>query len=349
MAIPFPDPDPSFEIDVAKAKRELNAHFKLRGVPRSDRQHLLVASWNVANLGAQTRKKDALEVIAHLARRFDLLALQEVNADFHDFDAMVELMRRGYAAVMTDTAGNAERLAFVYRKSRVKLGELFGELALRPGEYPKHTVKVEYRQRGVNKVDVFRNHKFVPFDRNPFIGSFRSDGLSFTLVNVHLYFGAFGDSTNKTNRTKYARRVLEIYALSRWSDRRVDRPDTTYDTDIVLMGDMNVPVMKKSNAAYRALTKFGFQPIDYLDQGKVGGSNIADTKTYDQVAFAPGAFGKKTVAKGVFDFDNGLFKARWKQEIDAAMGDRTRAARSFNKLVKHRISDHRPVWFQVEL
>ena len=43
-----------------------------------------MASWNIANLGAQKRTDDALKVIAHLLKRFDLIAVQEVNAKFSD-------------------------------------------------------------------------------------------------------------------------------------------------------------------------------------------------------------------------------------------------------------------------
>jgi hypothetical protein len=120
--------------------------------------------------------------------------VQEVKDDFRHFVAVVERMGAGFDYVMTDTAGNDERLAFVYRKSRVKCGNLFAELALHPREYPKRTVKVRWEKDGQPQVQVFEQMVFEPFDRTPYIGSFTSGKIDFTLANVHLYFGKFEES-----------------------------------------------------------------------------------------------------------------------------------------------------------
>ncbi|MHC4952553.1 MAG: endonuclease/exonuclease/phosphatase family protein [Planctomycetota bacterium] len=342
---PFKSPTPAHTVNPGREKRALTAHFKKRGVPRSRKNHLLLTSWNIANLGAQKRKPAALEVIAHLMKRFDLIAVQEVNSRFDQFIKIVEKMGRRFSYVMTDTAGNQERLAYIYRKSKVKPRELFGELALRPREYPKRTVRVRYKKGKTEKVEVFKKFRFTPFDRNPFIGSFRSGNIDFTVVNVHLYFGSFQDSKTKEERQKYARRVLEIFALAKWADRRVDDPKATFDRDIVLLGDMNVPVMDKKDAAYKALVSFGFQPVKYLEEGKTGGSNIVNTKTYDQVAFAPGSIGRRVTNLGVFDFDNAVFKDLWSKLTETR--SEKKATGLFNRHVKHHLSDHRPIWVEI--
>lgn len=344
MAIPFKSPTPKHTVKVNADRAALNAHFTAREVPKSRNGRLLVASWNIANLGAQKRTDDALKVVAHLLKRFDLIAVQEVNAKFQTFLKVVKSMP-GFTYVMTDTAGNQERLAYVYRTSKVKPRELFGELALRPREYPKRTVKVRYTVRGEKRVDTFKSLRFHPFDRNPFIGSFKAGKIDFTVVDVHLYFGEFQDSKTKAERKKYARRVLEIFALSRWADRRFDDPKGTYDRDIILLGDMNVPVMSKKDAAFKALTAFGFQAVRYLESGRTGGSNISGTKTYDQVAFAPGTMRKRIVDKGVFDFDNAIFRGLW-EKLNKKHSSK-RALGLFNRHVKHHLSDHRPIWVEL--
>ncbi len=344
MAIPFRSPDPRHVFNADDEIRAVDKLFRKRGVPRSRKGRRLLASWNIANLGAQGRTDGALEVIAHILKRFDLVAVQEVNDQFRTFEKAVGMMGKSFDYVMTDTAGNSERLAFVYRKSRVAPMHLFGELALRPRNYPKMTVKVQWKDQGGKKrVDVFKNHKFEPFDRNPFIGSFASGSLEFTLANVHLYFGEFQNSKTRELRRKYARRVLEIYALSKWAGGRFKK-HTTYDKDIILLGDMNVPSMEPDESTYKALVKFGWQPLNWVT--RTGGSNLGNDKTYDQMAFAPGSIGNRIKSYGVFDFDKAVFQPLWADLIGRM--SRRRAIGLFNRHVKHHFSDHRPLWVELD-
>jgi endonuclease/exonuclease/phosphatase family metal-dependent hydrolase len=345
MAIPFKSPTPKHRFTVTTEKAAISRLFTTRGVPVSQTQRLLLASWNIANLGVQKRKKKALELISHILKRFDLIAVQEVNDSFETFKGVVQDMGNNFDYIMTDTAGNNERLAFVYRKRKVVPTNLFGELALRPREYPKHTVKVKWRDsNGNDKIDVFRNHRFVPFDRNPFIGSFRCRSFEFVLVNVHLYFGKFQDSKTKELRKKYARRVLEIYALSKWANSRFKKR-SVYDKDIILLGDMNVPTMQPNESTYKALVKFGWEPVDFVT--RTAGSNLGNDKTYDQMVFAPDRIGNKVRAHGVFDFDNAVFKPLW-ERLERTLS-RRRAIGLFNRHVKHHLSDHRPLWVELDV
>ncbi len=344
MAIPFKSPIPKHRFIIAKEISALNKLFTRRGVPKSRTHHLLLASWNIANLGAQDRTPGALQLIGHILKRFDLIAVQEVNDDFKNFKKIVTNMGSQFDFIMTDTAGNAERLAFVYRKTKVTPTNLFGELALRPREYPKRTVRVKWRDKNKNdQVDVFKSLRFVPFDRNPYIGSFRSGSIDFVLANVHLYFGEFQDSKTRKARGKYARRVLEIFALSKWANSRFAKR-TTYDKDIVLVGDMNVPTMDPKESTYKTLVKFGWKPVDYVS--KTGGSNLGNDKTYDQMAFAPGSIGRRITKQGVFDFDKAVFKPLWNR-LSLELS-KSRAVGMFNRHVKHHISDHRPLWVELD-
>lgn len=344
MALSFKSPTPRHRYIISKEKAALTKHFKDRDVPQSREGRLLLASWNIANLGVQGRTAGARSLIAHILKRFDLVAIQEVKDRYKPFLDVLKRMGPGFDYVMSDPAGNTERLAYVYRKNKVQPRNLFGEVSLRDKEFPTRTIRVPWRDRGEDKVDVFKNLRFRPFDRNPFIGSFRAERFDLMLANVHLYFGAFRDSKTKTQRQKYARRVLEIYALARWADRRFDS-GTRYDKDILLLGDMNVPAMDKDEATYKALLSFGWQPVDYTS--KTGGSNLGNDKTYDQITLAPGALQRRVRNHGVFDFDNAVFKPLWKK-LERQL-PKSRVVGSFNAHVKHHISDHRPLWVQLDI
>ncbi len=286
----------------------------------------------------------ARKLIAHIFRRFDLIAIQEVKDDFQDFTDVLRHVGGSFDSITTETAGNMGRLAFVYRKRKVSPANLFGEMALRDTEYPKLTVKVKWADaQKIERIDTFRGLRFRPFDRNPFIGSLVSDAVRFTLVSVHFYFGSFGDARKKEERMKYACRVLEIYAMSRWADRRPDK-DSTYDKDIILLGDMNVPAMTQRDSTYTALVKFGWNPLAYVS--KTGGSNLGNDKIYDQMVFAPGTIGSRVLNFDVFDFENAVFKLLWNR-ISRDLSH-TSTVRLFNQHVRHHLSDHRLVWIELK-
>ena len=79
---------------------------------------------------------------------------------------------------------------------------------------------------------------------------------------------------------------------------------------------------------------------------RIGGSNLGNDKTYDQIAFAPTALRARVENYGVFDFDGAVFASKWK-----SLGKtRTHAetVREFNKYLRHYLSDHRPVWVEIK-
>lgn len=351
----FPKPSPALSINASKEKSALTKHFKDRKVPSSTDKNLLLASWNIANLGEQKRGAPAAAVIAHILKRFDLIAVQEVKDNFRDFTNIVALMGSKYDFVMSDTAGNNERLAYIFNTKKILPSNLFGEIALRPREYPKHTVQAHYRQGGVDKVQTFRNLRYTPFDRNPFIGSFTTGNFEIVMANVHLYFGAFQNSTSEANRKKYARRVLEIYALADWANDR-SKGGNAWNKAVVLLGDMNVPNMENNEATLKALQKFGWKSVRFFDGTqtattdsltRVGGSNLGNDRTYDQIAFAPNSLQSQVVSHGVFDYDQAVFKSKWSQL--AGNLSHKKAVTAFNRYLKFYISDHRPVWVELSL
>ncbi len=323
-------------------------------MPKSRDDNLLLASWNIANLGVQKRSKSARLVIAHILKRFDLIAVQEINDNYRVFTAIMKTMGKKFDFVMSDTAGNDERLAFIYNTSKVMPGNLFGEIALRPREYPRRNVKVHYRKNRQDQVQIFKNFRYTPFDRNPFVGSFKTRNIDLVLANVHLYFGAFQKSGKEANRKKYARRVLEIHALAKWANDR-SRGGNAWDKDIVLLGDMNVPNMTHNEATLKALENFDWKSVKFYNKdqtatteslSRIGGSNLGNDKTYDQIAFSPSNLKNRVISNGVFDFDAVVFAGKWKSI--SAHSTQKKAVKEFNKYLRYYMSDHRPIWVELK-
>lgn len=346
MPIPFKSPVPKHTFTVSTEKTRITKHFTHRGVPKPANKRLLLATWNIANFGYKTQGRTAAdyELIAHILERFDLTAIQEVNDDLDGLKAVMKHLGGGFDYTMSDTAGNSERLVYVFRRSKVATTNLYGEIALRKSIFPKRTVTVRYKENGQDKIQKFKDFRFEPFDRNPFITSFRAESLTFTLVNSHLYFGKFQNSKTEKERRKYARRVLEIVALAKWADGRFTGT-TAYDKRIVLLGDLNVPAMDPKESTYKELVRYGWQPVPWVT--KTGGTNLGNNKTYDQMVFAPNTLQSKMTAMGVFDFDKAIFSDLW--DSLAQTMTKSKAVGRFNRHVKHHISDHRPLWVELAI
>lgn len=340
----FGKPNPPLNYSLASEKRAITDWYANRNVPQKEDGKLLLASWNIANLGEQKRETKDFKLIAHLLSRFDLIAIQEIKDNLAHFSEVVELMDGKYDWVVNDTGGNNERLGYIYNTEKVNLGKLFAEISIPEKDFIKHDVVVSYEKYKKKMVEVYYQHVFTPFDRSPFIGTFSAGKISFTLVNVHLYFGAFKNASKIEQRAKYARRVLEILTLSKWINKR-RKGKNSYDKDIVLLGDMNIPQMDSSEAAYRALKKSGLEPQDYFT--KTGGSNLSGAKTYDQMAITEGAIKDKLIKYDVFDFDAAVFSSKWNELVEEH-GEK-KALSKFNRYVKFYISDHRPLWMQLDI
>lgn len=337
----FSRPKPGYKYSLAEEKRNLDKWFLNRKVPEPNQNgKLLMSTWNIANLGEQKRTDSDLQLIAYILSRFDLISVQEIKENYHNFKKIVDFMD-GYDFIISDSAGNNERLGFIYNPEKVKLGKLFAEVAIPEKDHPKLSVHVPWSYYREQRVEVFYNLKFIPFDRNPFIGTFSCETLDFMVANVHLYYGAQRNSKTTEERAKYARRVLEIYTLSKWAKKRNKYP-TSYDNDVILIGDMNIPEMKKTDPAYKTLLTSGLIPTDYFS--KTGGSNLGGEKTYDQLAVSKGNLRDRIINYDVFDFDNGIFRDLWDISQTKPNPDS-----HFNSYVKAYITDHRPLWMQFDV
>jgi hypothetical protein len=84
MAVTFPKPAFSYEYHVEAQLKALHGHqvdHPDRAIPSRTASRLLVATWNVANLGAQERRDKDHRLIAEIMGWFDIMAVQEVSDD----------------------------------------------------------------------------------------------------------------------------------------------------------------------------------------------------------------------------------------------------------------------------
>lgn len=311
---PFPKPDFEYHYHLAaqiEALKEYRHKKPGRAIPAKTRDRLLVATWNVANLGLHERRAKDYRLIAELIGWFDLVAVQEVNDNLSGLRAVHRYLPPSFRLLFSDAAGNDERLAFIYDANKVELTEKVGEVAIPPSDV-RHV-----RLPGVAQA-------FGGFDRSPYLAGFRCGSLVLVLVNVHLYFGS--ESVVSMNR-----RSLETYAVARWADLRRKSPHA-YSRDIVALGDFNLPKTEPGDRIYEALTNRGLHlPEHSTDIG----SSIQTDNHYDQIAFFPGETQEDFSGNsGVFDFDGALFRTLW----------RKRNRQEFFAYVRYYVSDHRILW-----
>ena len=312
---PFTSPKPKYSVKESQEKKALNRHLRERGVPRSQKDHLLLASWNIANLGLQKRRDKDHRILAEIISWFDVVAIQEVNDNLEGLRG-IQMHLPGYEILFSDKAGNDERMAYIYDADKVSLLEKVGEIAVPVKD--KKFIKLT----GINRI-------FNGFDRNPYLAAFQAGAFRFILVNAHLFFG---DDT-KADRE---RRSLEAYAIARWADLRRDDKHA-YVEDIIALGDFNLPKVEKGDPIYDALRKRGLRIPEHST--KIA-SNIANDKDYDQLLFFPGKTKQEfTGAIGIFDFDSAIFRGIWETKTPA----------QFRSYVRYYISDHRPHWAEFEI
>ena len=70
--------------------------------------------------------------------------------------------------------------------------------------------------------------------------------------------------------------------------------------------------------------------VDGTQLSKIGGSNLGNNKTYDQIALT--ALRGKVSCSGIFDFDNALFASKWAQ-LEGEMS-KSNAVKWFSRYVK---------------
>ena len=280
---------------------------------------LLLATWNIANLGVHKRRLPDIKVIAEMLSWFELVAIQEVADNLDDFDRVLEELPAHFDWFFNDRAGNDERAAYIFDTRRVQIGPKIGEVVI-----------VESDRKHVKLPGITR--KFHGFNRSPLLASFTIESIDILLANCHLLYGP--SKTTAEKKASMQKRQLEAYAIARWCDLR--RKDMhAWTKTIMALGDFNLPKQEKGDPIFDALTKRG---LKLPPHGTKFPTNVSNTADYDQIAVTPGLLSKIDQI-GVFDFDGAIFSSIF----DA------NAPGYWRTCAKYYISDHRPLWMQLSL
>jgi endonuclease/exonuclease/phosphatase family metal-dependent hydrolase len=291
-----------------------------RNIPAPGQQGaVLIASWNIANLGVHRRRDSDFRVIAEILSWFEIVAIQEIADNLEDFLAIATELPAHFAWIFNDRAGNDERSAYFYDTRRVKLSPKIGEVVI-----------VDNDCRYITLPGVAQ--RFTGFNRNPYLAGFEIEGEALLLANCHLLYGPQGSAAER--KASIERRQLEAYAIARWCDlRRKDKHRWT--RNILALGDFNLPVARAGDPIYDALTRRGLSLPPHETRIP---TNVSASADYDQIAVTPG-LKSRVLDMGVFDFDGVIFSDLYDPG----------APGYWRRCAKYYVSDHRPLWMQLEL
>lgn len=294
----------------------LNGRITARRRPNS----LIIGSWNIRHFdGGRPRLPESFHYIAEIVDHFDICAIQEVKSQ----DAIAKLIRLlgpNWDYFVNDSSGagrgNHERMAFVFNRNRVFFRNLIGELVLPKGALP-----------GDEQIG-----------RTPFFASFQSGWFKFTLCSGHIIF-----------REEAGRplREDEIRVIAAELHKRAKELDEVH----VFLGDMNIEA--RGDAGMKALIDNGFTVPD------IGPTSLSGSKHYDQIAFAGPETEARMLNCGTIPWQEAVFTNDEVEDYEeVAKSIRTPPdtgkpyadwLREYSTWRTHEISDHLPVWIELEV
>ena len=349
--------DPTTPEGVRTLRRLVELRAQLdRDVPAKNDKQILLATWNIREFDSNAygiRVPEAMNYIAEIVSRFDIIAVSEVRSDLKALRALMSLLGSRWDVVLTDVtsrkAGNGERIAVLYDSAKVRFGGLAGELVIPP----------------IRTTDTDGDTIVVPssqFARTPLLAGFKAGWVDFMLAVVHI---RWGDGHNDP-RAEVEQLVEQL------SEKADDK--YAWSRNIVAIGDFNIGAT--SDAAYDALRDHGWViPPDYVTE--IEGTNIAQNKFYDQIAVRPrpGYFeiaecdGKPSA--GVVNFYETVFqpfadyeeyiplmktvkptatRSNFTFDSDGERRDRPSQERWYRNFWRtHQMSDHLPLWASIRI
>jgi hypothetical protein len=291
---------------VARGLRELQQRIERANIPSSRLDEtLLIATWNVREFGRRKRLAASLHYIAEIIGQFDVVVLVELRDNVQEL-AVVQRYLGPYWEVLysdyiLDAGGNRERIAVVYDTRAACFtgfaSHVFGPRKKRKGEWlPEHS-----------------------WWRPPYTASFRAGNFDFVVVAAHVRW-----STGESDRLR------EVELLADYVEHRASAKGAL-DQDVIVVGDFNIPSAKSE--LFKALTKRGLKMPAML--AGIGGSNLEQSKRYDQILHSPAFSAAFTGAGGALDF--------WRGDHAALYPGRRMTKREFT----YELSDHLPVWVEI--
>jgi len=294
----------------------------LRALPAKKRgDNLLIGTWNIRAFSRVNRKWETATgdsplrniqemcAIADVISRFDVVALVEVKRDLEALRFLMQILGPNWSFIVSDVtegdAGNSERLGFVYDLKRVRPSGLAGEIVI--PDSVLHDPAAVLREQ---------------FARTPYAVSFRAGTKGFTLVSLHIKWGAPAD------------RTPELKTIAEWLKDRADDADE-FNRNLIALGDFNIE--RRTDPNWEAFISSGLTPpAELLDAPRTVGERTGLHSFFDQIAwFTNGNREALTLTyrtAGTFDWTEHIL-----QEVQR------------NSTKEARISDHFPLWAEFGL
>ncbi len=261
-------------------------------IPVKSENNLLIATWNIRAFGNLTSKwiantgdspqrdLQSLLSIIHIIRRFDIIAVQEVKSNIKCLRETMKYLGDDWSFLMTDvtkgSAGNSERLAFIFNNKRAKLSGLACEIVV-PDEQLNNNIGIDALDR--------------QFARSPYAVGFKVKNKTFVLLTLHILYGA-----------AIADRVPELKAIAQWMYDWAKQLKK-WNQSLIILGDFNIE--RKNDEAYNAfVSKNLFIPDDISD---LPSTIFKGIKLYDQIGWFKNSQSKEQISLdyvrgGIFDF-----------------------------------------------
>ncbi len=250
-------------------------------------ENLLIATWNIQQFSNRHSKR-ALQYIADICERFDIIALQEVKTDLRGLERLQGLLPGNYRILVSDPTGNSERFAFLYDKRTVFPTGLVCEIGFNV------TAKA---------------HVGYQLHRMPYCASFRAGRFDFVVASAHIYFG-------KT-KAERAQRAKEIGELAKFIARRAKAErNKVFDRDFFVVGDFNIE--KEGDDFFNALVAEKFVMPDKLKSLK---TNFNRDKTYDKIVWRKRKSFSPTGKLNVVPFGDVVFREKGKKGCKKEISD----------------------------
>ena len=213
--------------------------------------NLLIATWNIQHF-SNNKSQRALQYIADICERFDIIALQEVKTDLRGLSKLQKLLPGNYKILVTDPTGNYERFAFLYDKRTIFPTGLVCEIGF--------TVSA-------------KTHQGYQLHRMPYCVSFKAGRFDFVIVSAHIYYG-------QTKKEKLQRKAEIVKLVEFVHKRSKTEKNKVFDRDFFVLGDFNIE--EAGDQFFNALVSKGFQMPPNMEQLK---TNFLRTATYDKIAW----------------------------------------------------------------
>ena len=253
--------------NLALLRADLSTKIPAKALDRN----LLIATWNIRAFGDLTRKwmsndddspkrdLQSIVCIAEIISRFDVIAIQEVKSNIRALRDTLKLLGNNWSLILTDvtkgSAGNGERMAYIFDTRRVNLSGLACELVV-PKEWSS----------GIDN-NALENQ----FVRTPYAVSFKSCDQTFILVTLHIKYGK-----------KSSDRISELKWIAKWlADWAGDI--NAYHQNLITLGDFNID--ERGDLLNKTFLEEGLYVPPALQNEIVTRSIFNETKYYDQIAW----------------------------------------------------------------